>query len=327
MRRREFLGVVGGAAAWPLAARAQQLERVRRIGILSFYSQPDHESQTRIEAFLDTLQRMGWAEGRNVQIEYRWTGGDAARQKAFTEELVRSTPDAIVVAGWEALDELHRFTNTIPTVFTQVSDPVGAGFVKSLARPSTNITGFQNFEFAMGGKWLGLLKEVAPNMRRAVVLSSSDSGANAEMLHVAEAVGRALDVHVTSVNISDGVDEGVIAAFASQSDGGLIALPNRNVPTSRASIMRLATRYRLPAVYPYRYFPVEGGLMSYGPDQIEQWRGAATYVDRILRGEKPSELPVQAATKYEFVINLKTAKALGLEVPPALSARADEVIE
>ena len=295
--------------------------------MLSFYSQPDRESQTRIAEFLDTLQRLGWTEGRNIQIEYRWSGGDAGRERAFAAELVRSTPDLIMVAGWNALAELHKLTTTIPIVFTQVSDPVSGGFVASLARPSTNITGFQNFELDIGGKWLGLLKEVAPNIRRTAVLFGSDSTATMEMLHVSETVGRSLDVQVTAVDVRDGIDEGAITRFASQSDGGLLALPHRNVPPGRASIMLLAARHRLPAVYPYRYFPVEGGLMSYGPDQIEQWRGAASYVDRILRGEKPGELPVQAATKYEFVINLKTAKALGLEVPPALSARADEVIE
>jgi putative tryptophan/tyrosine transport system substrate-binding protein len=327
VKRREFITLLGGAVAWPFAARAQQPAPLRRIAMLSFYSQPDRESQTRIAEFLDTLQRLGWTEGRNMQIEYRWSGGDAGRERAFAAELVRSTPDLIMVAGWNALAELHKLTTTIPIVFTQVSDPVSAGFVTSLARPSTNITGFQNFELDMGGKWLGLLKEVAPNIRRTAVLFGSDSAATVEMLHVAETVGRSLDVQVTAVDVRDGIDEGAITRFASHSDGGLIALPHRNVPPGRASIMLLAARHRLPAVYPYRYFPVEGGLMSYGPDQIEQWRGAASYVDRILRGEKPGELPVQAATKYEFVINLKTAKALGLEVPPALSARADEVIE
>jgi ABC-type uncharacterized transport system substrate-binding protein len=325
--RREFITLLGGATTWPLAARAQQPEPLRRIAMLTFYSQPDRESQTRIAEFLDTLQRLGWTEGRNIQIDYRWSGGDAGRERAFAAELVRSTPDLIMVAGWNALAELHKLTTTIPIVFAQVSDPVSGGFVASLARPRTNITGFQNFELDIGGKWLGLLKEVAPNIRRTAVLFGSDSTATVEMLHVAETVGRSLDVQVTAVDIRDGIDEGAITRFASQSDGGLLALPHRNVPPGRASIMLLAARHRLPAVYPYRYFPVEGGLMSYGPDQIEQWRGAASYVDRILRGEKPGELPVQAATKYEFVINLKTAKALGLEVPPALSARADEVIE
>jgi putative ABC transport system substrate-binding protein len=274
--RRDLIALVGGAAAWPLAARAQQPERVRRIAVLSFYSQADRENQARIAEFLKTLQEMGWTDGRNVQIEYRWSGGDAGRETALAAELVRSTPDLIVVAGWNALAELHKLTSTIPIVFTQVSDPVSAGFVTSLARPSTNITGFQNFELAMGGKWLGLLKEVAPNIRRTAVLFGSDSAATVEMLHVAETVGQSLDVHVTAVDVRDGIDEGAITRFASKSDGGLIALPHRNVPPGRASIMLLAARHLLPAVYPYRYFPVEGGLMSYGPNQIEQWRGAAS---------------------------------------------------
>jgi putative ABC transport system substrate-binding protein len=274
MNRRALITLLGGAAAaWPLAARAQQPEPLRRIAMLSFYSQPDRESQTRIAEFLDTLQRLGWTEGRNIQIEYRWSGGDAGRERAFAAELVRSTPDLIMVAGWNALAELHKLTTTIPIVFTQVSDPVSGGFVASLARPSTNITGFQNFELDIGGKWLGLLKEVAPNIRRTAVLFGSDSTATVEMLHVAETVGRSLDVQVTAVDIRDGIDEGAITRFASQSDGGLLALPHRNVPPGRASIMLLAARHRLPAVYPYRYFPVEGGLCPTDPIRSNNGEG------------------------------------------------------
>jgi putative tryptophan/tyrosine transport system substrate-binding protein len=332
MRRREFITLIGGAAGssvlWPLVARAQQGERVRRIGVLTFFSLTDREGQARITAFLDTLQRLGWTEGRNVQIEYRWSGGDASREKASAAELVRSTPDVIVVAGWTALAELRRLTSTIPIVFTQVSDPVSSGLVASVARPGANISGFQNFEPAMGGKWLGLLKEAAPNMRRAAVLFGSDSIATVEMLHAAEAVAPSLDVKVTAVDAHGGVEiERAIATFADQPDGGLIVTPHPNLPANRGSIILLAARHRLPAIYPIRYFATEGGLMSYGPDQIDQWRGAATYVDRILRGEKPGELPVQAPAKYELVINLKTAKVIGLNIPPSLPLRADEVIE
>jgi putative tryptophan/tyrosine transport system substrate-binding protein len=329
VKRREFITLLGGAAAaWPLAARAQQGERMRRIGMLMHYSQTDREGQTRIAAFLDTLQRLSWTEGRNVRIEYRWSAGDAGREKASAAELVRSKPDVIVVAGWTALAELQRLTRTIPIVFTQVSEPVGSGFVASFARPGGNISGFQNFEPAMGGKWLGVLKEAVPNMRRAAVLFGSDSVATVALLRAAEAVAPALAVEVTAVDVQGGVEiERVIATFASQPDGGLIVTSHPSFVANRGLIILSAARHRLPAVYPFRYYATEGGLMSYGPDQIDQWRGAATYVDRILRGEKPSELPVQAPAKYELVINLKTAKVIGLNIPPAFPLRADEVIE
>jgi putative tryptophan/tyrosine transport system substrate-binding protein len=330
MRRREVITLLGGAAAagWPLAARAQQPERMRRIGVLMHYSQTDREGQTRIAAFLDTLQRLGWTEGRNVRIEYRWSAGDAGREKASAAELVRSKPDVIVVAGWTALAELQRLTRTIPIVFTQVSEPVGSGFVASFARPGGNISGFQNFEPAMGGKWLGVLKEAAPNIRRAAVLFGSDSVATVALLRAAEAVAPALAVEVTAVDVHGGVEiERAIATFASQPDGGLIVTSHPSFVANRGLIILSAARHRLPAVYPFRYYATEGGLMSYGPDQIDQWRGAAAYVDRILRGEKPSELPVQAPAKYELVINLKTAKVIGLNIPPAFPLRADEVIE
>ena len=326
IRRREFITLLGGTAAWPLAARAQQ---PRRIGVLmSAYSQTDREGQARIGAFLDTFQRLGWFDGRNVQIQYRWDAGDADRIKASAAELVRSAPNVIVVVAGPALVELQRITSMIPIVFTQVFDAVGGGLVAGLARPGGNVTGFQNFEPAMGGKWLGVLKEAAPNLNRVAVLYGSDSAASVAAVHATEAVAPSLGFRVTAVDVHDGGEiEGEVAKFADQPDGGLIVVPHPRTVANRASIIILAARHRLPAIYPFRYFATEGGLMSYGADQIDQWRGAAVYVDRILRGEKPGELPVQAPTKYELVVNLRTAKALGLNIPPAFPLRADEVIE
>ncbi len=329
MHRRDFVKLIGGAAAtWPLAARAQQAKRVLRIGVLLTYSETDREGQARIAAFRDALQTLGWTEGRNVRIEYRWNVGDPAREKADAAVLVRSAPDVIVASSSLALAEAQKLTSTIPIVFTQVGDPIGSGFVPSLARPGGNTTGFQIFEAAIGGKWLGLLKEAAPNMRRVAVLFGSDLSVDLAFLRVAEAVAPSLDVELTAVNIRGGVEiERAISTFAGQPDGGLIVVPHPAIIADRASIILLAARHRLPAIYPYRYFAIDGGLMSYGPHQVEQWRGAASYVDRILRGEKPGELPVQAPTKYELVINLKTARVIGLTIPPALPLRADEVIE
>jgi putative tryptophan/tyrosine transport system substrate-binding protein len=327
LRRRDFITLLGGAAAaWPLAARAQQ---PRRIGVLmSNYAQTDREGQANAAAFLDTFQRLGWTDGRNVRIDYRWGAGDAERAKAAAAELIRSAPDVIVVATSPALAELRRLTSTIPIVFAQVADPVGSGFVAGLARPGGNVTGFQSFDAAMGSKWLGVLKEAAPNLSRAAVLFGSDSASTIAFLRAAQAVAPSLGVAVTAVDIHEGGEiERAIATLAGQPDGGLIVMPHPNTVANRASIIVLAARYRLPAIYPYRYFATEGGLLSYGPDQIDQFRGAATYVDRILRGEKPGDLPVQAPTKFELVVNLKTAKALGLNIPPAFPLRADEVIE
>jgi putative ABC transport system substrate-binding protein len=329
VKRREFITLLGGAAvAWPRPARAQQPNGVRRIGVLNTnYQQTDREGQARIAAFLDTFQKLGWTDGRNVQIELRWGAGDVDRIKASTAELVHSALDVIVVAANPALAELQRLTSTIPIVFTQVSDPVDSGFVAGFARPGGNISGFQNFEPAMGGKWLGVLKEATPNLSRAAVLFGSDSVANIAFLRAAEGVAPSLGIKVTAIDIHAGIDEDAIGTFANQPDGGLIVMPHPNTVANRGLLIVLAARHRLPAIYSNRAFATEGGLMSYGPDQIDQWRGAATYVDRILRGEKPGDLPVQAPTKYELVINLKTAKALGLSIPPAFPLRADEVIE
>jgi putative ABC transport system substrate-binding protein len=329
MRRRGFITLLGGAAAWPLAARAQQPDQMRRIGVLiGTYAQTDREGQARIAVFLDTFQRLGWGDGRNVRIDYRWGAGDVDRSKAFAAELVRSAPDVIVAVNNSTLAELQRLTRTIPIVFIQVSDPVGSGFVAGLARPGGNITGFQNFEPTMGGKWLGVLKEAAPNLSRAAVLFGSDTAVNVAYLRAAEAVAPSLGVTVAPIEVhADAEIERAIVSFAGQPDGGLVALPHPHTTANRASIIILAARYRLPAIYPFRFFAIEGGLMSYGIEQIDQWRGAAAYVDRILRGEKPGELPVQAPTKFELVVNLKTARAIGLHIPPAFPLRADEVIE
>jgi putative ABC transport system substrate-binding protein len=327
IRRREFITLLGGtAAAWPRIARAQQ---PRRIGVLlAGDPQTDREAQARMAAFLGTFQRLGWTDGRNVRIETRWYAGDAERIAAAAAELVRSAPDVIVVGGNPAVAELHRLTSTIPIVFTQTSDAVGSGFVAGLARPGGNMTGFQDIEPAIGGKWLGLLKEAAPNLTRMAVLFGSVSAANVALLRAAEAVAPSLGLAVTAIDVYDGGEiERVVATFASQVDGGLIVMPNPYTIQNRASIVILTARYRLPAIYPYRYFATEGGLISYGPDQIDELRGAATYVDRILRGEKPGDLPVQASTKFELVINMRAAKALGLSIPPAFPLRADEVIE
>jgi putative ABC transport system substrate-binding protein len=297
--------------------------------LISLYEQTDREGQASIVGFLDSFQRLGWADGRNVAIEYRWGGGDPERAKTAAAELVHSAPDAIVVAGSPALAELQRLTSTTPIVFIQVGDPVAAGHVSSLARPGGNVTGFQAFEPAMGGKWLGVLKEAVPNLSRAAVLFGSDSGPNVGYLRVAEAVAPSLGVAVTPVDLVDGGAgiEDAVATFASQSNGGLIVMPHLYTLANRGSIIILAARHRLPAIYPFRIFAAEGGLLSYGFDQIDSWRGAATYVDRILRGEKPADLPIQAPTKFELVVNLKTARALGLSIPPAFPLRADEVIE
>jgi putative ABC transport system substrate-binding protein len=326
LQRRDFITLLGGAAAWPATARAQQ---PRRIGMhIANYAQTDREGQANIAAFLATFERLGWTDGRNVRIAYRWDAGDAERITASAAELVHSAPDVIVVSGGGGLTELHRLTSTIPIVFAQVADPIGSGFVAGLARPGGNITGFQSFDPAMGGKWLGLLKEAAPNLSRVAVLFGSDIANTVALLRATEGVAPSLGVAVTAVDVHDGSEIGAaIAAFASRPDGGLIVMPHPNTIANRGSIIISAAGHHLPAIFPYRYFATEGGLISYGPDQIDQWRGAATYVDRILRGEKPGELAVQAPTKYQLVINIKTAKALGLNIPPGLPLRADEVIE
>jgi putative tryptophan/tyrosine transport system substrate-binding protein len=331
MRRREFITLLGvGAAAWPLAAGAQPRERLRRIGVLINAAAEDPAAQSRLTAFLQELAQLGWTEGRNVRIDIRWAAGDAERTRKHAAELVALAPDLILTAGSPTTGPVLQATRSVPVVFVQVADPVGGGFVENLARPGGNATGFANFEYGMGGKWLELLKEVVPGIKRAAVLRNLVTAAGPGQFGAIQAVAPSLGLEVSPVNIhdvrQDAVEiERVIAAFARAPNGGLIVTGGSVV--NRREIITLAARHRLPAVYPDRVFVADGGLISYGPDRIDQFRHAAGYVDRILKGEKPADLPVQAPTKYELIINLKTAKALGLVVPPSLLARADEVIE
>jgi putative ABC transport system substrate-binding protein len=327
MRRREFIALIGGAAAWPLAARAQQGERVRRIGVLMSLAADDPEGQARLAAFAQGLQELGWSIGRNVRIDYRWGTGDVSRYRAYAAELLALAPDVVLAAGSAAMGPLQA-SQGVPVVFVQVGDPVGAGFVESLARPSGNATGFTVFEYGMSAKWLELLKEIAPQVRRAAVIRDTGIAAGAGQLGALQSVAPSLGVELRPVGVRDaGEIERTITAFARESNGGLIVTAGAAVSTNRELIIKLAARHRLPAIYPFRYYVANGGLISYGPDNIDQYRRAAGYVDRILKGEKPADLPVQAPTKYELVINLKTAKAMGLTVPDSLLARADEVIE
>ena len=326
--RRELLAAFGGAAvAWPLAARAQQPERMRRVGVLMPFSAGDPEVEARKPAFEETLRHLGWTVGANLLIEYRLPGSDAESLRRHVAELVALTPDVIVTAGALAPTPVLQATRTIPIVMANVPDPVGAGWVQSLARPGGNATGFTNFEYSLGGKWVELLKQVAPSITRAAVLRSSTSVAGVGQFAAIQSGAHSLGVELTPVGVRDAdeIERGV-AEFARSGNGGLIVSAGGQGP-HRKLIIALAARLRLPAIYPYRYYAVDGGLISYGPNTVDLFRRAAGYVDRILKGEKPADLPVQAPTKYELVINLKTAKALGLTVPDSLLARTDEVIE
>jgi putative ABC transport system substrate-binding protein len=329
MRRRDFITVLGGAAvAWPVGARAQQPEGMRRISVLTGGSTAeDPDGQARIAGFQQGLQQLGWIEGRNVRIEYRWSGGDANNVRKYAAELLTLAPDVIVASGGSTVGPLQQATRTVPIVFVGVSDPVGAGLVDSLSRPGGNTTGFMQFEYSLTGKWLELLKQIAPSVTRAAVLRDaaiSGIGQFAVIQSVAPSVG----IEVSPINIRNAAEmERGIVAFARSGNGGLIVTASALAAVHRNLIMSLAAQQGLPAVYPRRIFVTDGGLIAYGPDRVDQSRQAAGYVDRILKGEKPADLPVQAPTKYELVINLKTAKALGLTVPPTLLARADEVIE
>ena len=329
MRRREFITLLGGAATWPLAAYAQQDGRVRRIGVLMGQAEDDPEAQARVAAFQQSLQRLGWSDGRNVRIDTRWATTNADDLRRHAAELVALAPDVIVAgSGTSTVAPLLQTTRTVPIVFVVVIDPVGAGFVDSLARPGGNATGFTVFEYGMTGKWVELLKQIAPPVTRAAVLRDPTIASGIGQFAAVQAVAPSLGVELSAVDVRDaGEIERAVTAFARSSNGGLIVTGSPAAIRHRDLIIALAARLRLPAVYSYRFFVTGGGLLSYGPDFVDQYRQAAGYVDRILKGEKPADMPVQAPTKYELFVNLKTAKALGLTIPQSLLATAAEVIE
>ena len=328
MQRRQFIALLGGAATWPLAARAQQGESMRRIGVLLPASADDARFQTFVGAFLQELQSLGWSIGRNVRIDTRWATANAAAIRRQTAELVALTPDVILAHGASTLGPLLEATRTVPIVFPVTADPVGAGFVDSLARPGGNATGFMAIEYSMGGKWLELLRQIAPGVMRVAVFRDASIPSGNALFGVIQAMAQALKVEVTPVNMRDADEiERVLAAFARAPGGGLIVTGSAPAYNYSDLIITLAARHKLPAVYYEHSLVAAGGLMSYGPDFVDQYRQAAGYVDRILKGEKPADLPVQAPKKYELIINLKTAKALGLTVSPSLLATANEVIE
>ena len=331
MRRRAFITLLGGAAAaWPLAARAQQRERMRRIGVLLPATADDADFQARVGAFQQALAQLGWIIGRNVRIDTRWGGGKSEDIRRHAMELVALAPDVILAHGTSTLRPLVQATRSVvvPIVFPIAGDPVGAGFVDSLAQPGGNVTGFMTVEYSFGGKWLELLKEIAPGVTRVAVLRDASQGAGTSLFAVIQAMASSLKVEVSPVNARDaGEIDRAVAAFARSANGGLIVTAAGGTQVHRHLITTLAARHKLPAVYQGRHFVTVGGLISYDADYIDQYQRAAGYVDRILKGEKPANLPVQAPTKYELVINSKTAKALGLDLPPLLLARADEVIE
>jgi putative ABC transport system substrate-binding protein len=328
MRRREFITLLGGATAWPLTARAQPPERVRRIGVLMNFAADDPEAEARNAAFLQGLSELGWNVGHNARIDYRWGAGDGERNHEYAAVLVALAPDVILANGAAAVRSLQGMTRTVPIVFAGVADPVGEGLVASLARPESNATGFTTFEFGLSGKWLELLKEIAPRVEQAAVIRDQTQPGGVAWFAVIQAAANSFKVELSPIDARNGSElERAVTAFSRQWNGGLIVLPGASTASHRDLIVAVAARYRLPAVYPFRYYATSGGLVSYEPDVVDQYRRAAGYIDRILRGEKVNELPVQAPTKYELVLNLKTAKSLGLDLPPSLLARANEVIE
>jgi putative tryptophan/tyrosine transport system substrate-binding protein len=329
MRRRKFITLIGSAAAaWPVVALGQQGQRLRRIGLLTNLSDSDPEGHARNEAFITELRRLGWAEGVNLQIDRRFTAGDAGLARQYAQELVVLAPEVILTTGSAGLVPLLQLTRSIPIVFTIVPDPVGAGFVDSLARPGGNATGFVQFEFGLSAKWLELLKEVAPDVTRVAVLREPGITAAIAQFAALQAVAPSLRIELVPLNFRDQADiERTVASFVRSSNDGMIVTSGPLAAVHRNTIIATAARHKLPAVYVSRFIALDGGLISYGPDFVDQYRRAASYVDRILKGERAADLPVQAPTKYELVINLKTAKALGINLPPTLVARADEVIE
>jgi putative ABC transport system substrate-binding protein len=328
VRRREFITLLGGTViAWPLAARAQQRERMRRIGMLVGFAESDPESPARLAAFRDGLERLGWKEGDNVRIAYRWGAGDPTRMRTHAKELIAAIPDVLVAESTPATAALQGETRTTPIVFLQAGDPVGSGFVTSFARPGGNLTGFTNYAPPMGGKWLELLKEVVPRLVRAAALFNPKTHTG-QYWDVLEPAAQAVNVQFAKAEVADAAGiERTVEAISGEPSGGLLVMPDSFTMSHQQTIVASAARHRVPAIYAFRVFPASGGLMSYGMDMVSVYRDAAAYVDRILRGEKPGDLPVQAPTRFELVINLKTAKALGLTVPLPLLGRADEVIE
>jgi putative tryptophan/tyrosine transport system substrate-binding protein len=328
VKRREFITLVSGAVAWPLAASAQQLERVRRIGLLMQYAEEDAEAQNRLAALRRGLQELGWIEGRNLQIDYRWGSADAESTRRYTAELIALAPDLLIANGGSILGPVQQVTRSVPIVFVSVVDPVGAGFVQSLARPGGNATGFTQFEYGIAGKWLELLRQVAPRITRALVIRDPSSTAGIGQFAAIQAVAPGFGVELSPADVRDVSEiERALTDFARTPNSGLIVVVSALAVIHREQIVKLAARYHLPTVYPQRPFVVSGGLVSYGPDLVDPYWRAAAYVDRILKGEKPADLPVQAPTKYELVINLNTAKSFGLDLPAQLLATADEAIE
>jgi putative ABC transport system substrate-binding protein len=328
MRRRQFIALLGSAGAWPFAARAQQSERMRRVGVLMNLGSDDPQSKVRIAAFIQGLQQLGWIDGSNVRIDTRWSAGDLDLARRNATELVTLTPDVILADGGTTVGPLQQVTRTVPLVFVNVVDPVAAGFVDSLARPGGNASGFTLFEYAISAKWLELLKKIAPAVMQVAVLYNPALASGRGQLGEIQAAASSFRMELRPIDVRDtGEIERTIAALARSSNSGLLVTANSLADLHREMFIALAARFRLPAVYPFRYYAMSGGLISYGPDLVDPYRRAATYVDRILKGDKPADLPVQNPTKYELVINLKTAKAIGLTFPQSLLAAADEVIE
>jgi putative tryptophan/tyrosine transport system substrate-binding protein len=327
VRRRQFITLLGGAAAGPVAARAQQGERMRRVGVLVNLAANDPMGQARVAAFVQGLQAAGWSDGRNVRIDTRWAAADPGNYRKYAMELMALGPDVILASTTAAVAQLQQASRTVPIVFVSTIDPVGSGLVTSMARPGGNVTGFVIFEYALAAKWLELLKEIAPGVKRAAVLRDATVASGIGQFAAIQAAG-SVGMELSAIDLRDaGEIERAIADFAQRPNGGLIVTASQFGTNHPGPLVSLAARHKLPAVYPFRYFASAGGLISYGCDQLDEYHRAADYVDRILKGEKPADLPVQAPTKYETVINLKTARALGLDLPPTLLARADEVIE
>jgi putative ABC transport system substrate-binding protein len=328
MKRRDFITTVASAIAWPLTVRAQQPDRIRRIGVFMNLAADDPQSSKEISAFLDGLRERGWTTGSSLQIEYRWVADDPNLDRKNAQELIAIAPDVLLVGGGTYAGMLQQMTSTVPIVFVEASDPVNRGLVASLAQPGSNVTGFTQFEFSIGGKWLELLKQIAPSVRRVAVIRDPSQSSAVGQFAAMQALAPSLGVEISPIDARDiGAIEQAMTAFARGANGGMIVTATGNARRHRETILSLAARFKLPAVYPYRYYVADGGLASYGPDVAEECRLAAGYVDRILKGEKASDLPVQAATKYATIFNLKTAKALGLAIPQNLLATADEVIE